>query len=395
MPGSPPHPSRARRRPGPIDVQGTVASGFERVADAFAANFEVRGDTAASCVVYAGGQVAIDLWAGTTPDGPWGPDCRSVVFSASKGVTTVCLLMAVEEGLIELDAPVTRYWPEYGAHGKEATTVRHVLAHRAGLMAPDVDLSAADLRAWDPIVGALAAQTPAWRPGTAYGYHALTFGWLAGEVLRRATGSRPGQWLAARIAEPLRVAMSYGADRAAPDVRALAAPMPDPDPIAAERQAQALAQPLVERSMSLGGVFDPYDMPASANRPEFLDAEMPGANLVASARGLARVYAATVGDVAGVRLLAPETVRDARAVQSRGTPHVGPDEGNQWGTGFMLHSRRRPMAGPGSFGHDGLGGQLAFGHLESQTAFAYQTIRPGGVTDDRAEALCGALRACI
>lgn len=378
-----------------IDVHGSVAPGFQPVVDAFAANFTERGDTAASCAVYAGGELVVDLWAGAYDRGPWTPEARTVVFSVSKGLTTICLLMAVEEGLLELDVPVVRYWPEYGVHGKAETTVRQVLAHRAGLVAPDVDLTIDDLLAWDPVVQALAAQAPAWRPGSAYSYHPLTFGWLAGEVLRRSTGCFPSQWLAKRITQPLGVTMSYGTDGLTPDFRLLGAPLPDTDPVASERQARALSQPMAERSMSLGAAFDAKDMPGSANRPEFLAREMPGANLVANARGLARVYAATVGEVDGVRLLTSETVRDARAVQSQGTPVVGLDEGNRWGTGFMIHSPRRPMAGSGSFGHDGLGGHLAFANLESQIGFAYHTIRPGGVPDDRAEALCRALRACI
>src|SRR3954452_9925541 len=140
-----------------------------------------------------------------------------------------------------------------------------------------------------------------------------------------------------------------------------------------------------------GGAFDPQDLPAVAAQPEFLGCELPAGNLVTTARSLARLYAATVGEVDGVRLLDPATVRDARVVRSEGKPFAGPDEGNRWGTGFMFDSVRRGMAGPGSFGHDGLGGHLAFGHLESRIAFAYQTARPGGVPDDRAEALCRAL----
>jgi len=137
------------------------------------------------------------------------------------------------------------------------------------------------------------------------------------------------------------------------------------------------------------------NMPAAANGEVFARAEMPAANLFASARGLARVYAATVGEIDGIRLLTAETVRDACRVQSQGMSLLGTDDGLRWGTGFMLDSARRGMAGPGSFGHDGFGGHLAFADPETQTAFAYHTHRPGGGVDDRAEALCRALRACL
>ncbi|WP_143671916.1 serine hydrolase domain-containing protein, partial [Streptomyces caniscabiei] len=169
-----------------VQVEGRVDSGFEPIADAFADNFRRRGDTAASCVVYAQGTPVVDIWAGGTARGTWTPDARTVVFSVSKGVTTVCLLMAAERGLIELDAPVGKYWPEFAEKGKETTTVRHLLAHQAGLVAPEADVTLENLRAWESVADALARQAPAWPPGTAYAYHALTFGWLAGEVLRRA-----------------------------------------------------------------------------------------------------------------------------------------------------------------------------------------------------------------
>ena len=378
-----------------IELHGRVATGFQPVADAFLANFETRGDTAASCAIYADGALVVDLWAGHTEQGQWSPDLRTVMFSVSKGITTICLLMAVERGLIELDAPVVTYWPEFGVQQKHETTVRQVLAHQAGLPAPDRDLTPLDVRAWVPVVGALAGQAPAWPPGTAHGYHALSFGWLVGELLRRTTGSRPSEWLAEQICGPLGIRMGFGVDPSEADYRPMEDPLPTTDLVTARWQAEILDVPMVVRAMSLGAAFDFNDVPAITTQAHFLDAEIPGANLVANARGLARLYAATVSEVDGVRLLGPETVRDARAVQTLGTPYVGADEGNRWGTGFMVASPRRPMAGPGSFGHDGLGGLLAFAHLESKISFAYQTIRPGGIPDDRAEALCRALRACI
>jgi CubicO group peptidase (beta-lactamase class C family) len=137
------------------------------------------------------------------------------------------------------------------------------------------------------------------------------------------------------------------------------------------------------------------DLFNAVNRAEWLEPEIPAGNLVTTAHDLAKLYAATVGEVDGVRLLQPGTVRDARLPLSVGAPYVGVDEGNRWGTGFMIDSPRRGMTGAGSFGHDGAGGQLGFANLEQQLSFGYQTLRPGGVPDDRAEALCRALRACL
>lgn len=378
-----------------VAVEGHVSSGFEPIADAFADNFRHRGDTAASCVVYAQGAPVVDIWAGQTARDGWTPDARTVMFSVSKGVTTVCLLMAAERGLIDLDAPVATYWPEFAENGKETTTVRHLLAHRAGLVAPEADLTLGDLRAWEPVVNALARQSPAWAPGTAYAYHALTFGWLAGEVLRRATGLRPGQWLREHIADPLGLTMTYGADPASADFRPLADPLPSTDPDAIAMMAEALAAPMVERSISLGGLYDVTRIAEVANTEAWLLVEIPAGNLVTNARSLARLYAATVGEVEGVRLLGPDIVRDALVVRSEGRPFVGPDQDSGWGTGFMTSSTHRPMIGPGSFGHDGLGGCLGFAHLEKEIAFAYQTAQPGGLPDDRADALSRALRDCL
>jgi CubicO group peptidase (beta-lactamase class C family) len=375
-------------------IEGTVAVGFEKVADAFDQNFRQRGDTGAACAVYSGGVPVVDLWAGEAKGRPWTRDTRSVVFSVSKGVTTICLLMAVEAGFIDLDAPMASYWPEFAAHGKARLTVRQVLAHRAGLIVADDDLTLADLRAWQPVADALARQAPLWEPGTTHAYHAMTIGWLAGEVLRRATGRRPSEWLRANVAGPLGLTMSFGVAADTPGFAPIEAPLPSEDLAAAEALAAALDSPLLTRAIDLG-VFDAADLFAMANTPAFLSCELPAANLVSSAHSLARLYAATVSQVYGVRLLGPDVVRDARVPLSEGTPYLGPDAGNRWGTGFMLDSPNRIMAGPGSFGHDGAGGQLGFAHLEAQIGFGYQTIRPGGLPDDRAEALCRALLACL
>lgn len=158
----------------------------------------------------------VDLWAGEHEHGPWTPDTRSVLFSVSKGVTTVWMLMAVETGHLDLDSLVTDYWPESCACGKDRLTVRDVLAHCAGLIAPEEDLTTEDLRAWHPVAEALARQPPLWQPGSAHAYHALTFGVLAGEILRRATGKWPSHWVRERINEPLGITMTFGADPANP-----------------------------------------------------------------------------------------------------------------------------------------------------------------------------------
>ncbi len=185
--------------------------------------------------------------------------------------------------------------------------------------------------------------------------------------------------------------MTFGIDAGDAEFAPLGQPLPSTPPAPG-----AIADlDLIERVMGMNGAFDGLDIFASANGPEFLSYEIAAGNLVSSAHDLARVYAATVSDVDGIRLLRPDTIRDARLPVSAGAPFVGVDAGHRWGTGFMLNSTTRQMAGEGSFGHDGAGGQLGFARLEGGVALGYQTLRPGGESDTRAEELCRALRHCL
>lgn len=378
------------------DVHGDVAAGFAAVADAFRANFVRGSETGAAVSVYRRGEPVVQLYAGVTDDGSaFTAATRSVVFSVSKGITTIAVLMAVERGLLSLDAPVADHWSEFAANGKDAVTLRHVLAHQAGLVAPDEPMTMHQLRAWFPVTDVLAAQTPLWEPGTAHAYHAMTFGWLAGEVLRRATGQRPSQWLRHHIAEPLGIRPTFGIDPSSADFSRQAPPSISSTPDRTRTGADLEAEAMQTRIMGMHGAFDGLHLFASANQPDFLATELPAANLVATADELARIYAATVSHVDGVELLQPATVQDALRVQSSGPPVIGADWGLRWGTGFMIDSPKRRMAGAGSFGHDGAGGQLAFAHAETGLSFAYVTNQPGGDADRRAELLCEALRSCL
>lgn len=379
-----------------LNVEGSVEPGFEPVRDAFIDNFEHHGDTGAACAVYADGRAVVDIWAGAGSKGPWTAQTRSIGFSLSKGVTSICVLMAAERGLLRLDAPVASYWPEFGVHGKDAITVRQLLAHRAGLVAPDRGFTHAELAAWSPVTDQLASQEPLWQPGSSYAYHALTFGWLAGEVLRRATEMRPSEWLHEHIATPLELHVTFGARRDAPDFSEQLEQLPILEPVPYDL-IPAGHKDLADRAMTMGSTLGSRaeDLFHTANSEDFLSVEIAGGNLVSTPRDLARLYAATVTEVDGVRLLNPDTVIDAITPQSFGTSWLGTQDGHVWGAGFMLASERRPMAGPGSFGHDGAGGQIAFAHLPSGVSLAYQTIRPGGYPDDRADHLSNALRACL
>ena len=162
------------------EVRGSVSAGFDAVADAFGANFARGAETGAAVSVYRNGEPVVQLYAGVTDDGSaFTGATRSVVFSVSKGITTICVLMAAEQGLLSLDTPVAEYWPEFAANGKSTVTLRQMLAHRAGLVAPDEPMTMQQLQEWSPVADALAAQEPTMETGTANAYHGITFGCLA------------------------------------------------------------------------------------------------------------------------------------------------------------------------------------------------------------------------
>ncbi|MGQ4383757.1 serine hydrolase domain-containing protein [Streptomyces sp. SAS_270] len=371
-------------------VEGYVAPGFGAVADAFAANFTERGERGAACSVMIDGKPVVDIHGGESrPGRPWSEQTRSVVFSVSKGVTTILLLMAAERGLLDLDEPVATYWPEFATHGKDRVTVRQMLAHRAGLVAPDIEHTPEDLKAWGPVVDGLAAQAPLWKPNTDFAYHALTLGYLAGEVLRRVSGKMPSQWLAEEVAGPLGLATTYGADPADENLAPIRHPADEGDGVPIDVEDLQLQERAFMSSAYGPDVFE------AANRSVYLGTESPAANLVTRARDLARLYSATVTEVDGIRLTGSDVIAEASKPLSFGKPFLGPDAGHIWATGFMVHSTRRGMAGPGSFGHDGAGGQLAFAHPGLRLGFGFQTAQAGGDDDIRAEILSAALRSSL
>ncbi|WP_327230512.1 serine hydrolase domain-containing protein [Streptomyces murinus] len=387
---------------GDVIVNGTVAEGFEPVREAFAANFALLGEHGAAVAVYRDGRRVVDLWAGTEDvDGtaPWGPGTAQIVRSATKGVVAAGLLLLHQRGELDLDAPVGTYWPEYKAAGKERTLVRHLLAHRAGVPVLDRPLTPAE--AADPDLGAaaVAAQAPVWEPGTDHGYHAQTSSWLTGELVRRVTGRPVGEWLADEIAGPVGADLWLGLPEAE---RGRVGRVGD---IEAPQSAGALKlRP--KRSVSVA-YADPDSLTRRAfaaitplpdeNDPAYRAAALPASNGIATADGLARVYASLIGEVdGGVRLFRPETVELARAEQS-----AGPDRvlvvATRFGLGYMLHGSASPLLSPGSFGHPGRGGALAFADPESGIAFGYVTngFRKSVTADPRAQALVRALKVAL
>ncbi|MGH9074656.1 MAG: serine hydrolase domain-containing protein [Acidimicrobiales bacterium] len=386
-------------------IEGTTAPGFEAVREEFAANFTERGDQGAALCVYRHGVPVVDLWGGTADPATgrrYTEDTLQLVFSATKGATAACANLLIERGLLDPSAPVAEYWPEFADAGKGAVTVESVLAHQSGLAAIDATLTLAEALAWDPVVAALAAQRPLWEPGTAHGYHALTFGWLVGELVRRMTGIGIGSFFAREVADPLGLDFWIGLPateepRVAPLTMTFdhIADM-DPEQLAA-MAASFGPDGLGTRALFLNGAFGDFSEGAGPfNRPEVHAAEVPAANGITTARALARFYGALVGEVDGIRLLAPGTVAEMSRARTTGTDLVLGGE-SRFGLGMMCDSPFTPLLGAGGFGHFGAGGSLGFAHPESEISFAYvmNQMRLAVAGDVRTTVLIDAVRASI
>ncbi|MGW5326284.1 serine hydrolase domain-containing protein [Streptomyces sp. NPDC004014] len=383
-----------------MDVHGTVAEGFEPVRQAFAANFELLGERGAAVAVYRHGRKVVDLWGGTRDvDGaaPWTPGTAQVVRSATKGVAAAALLLLHQRGELDLDAPVGEYWPQYKAAGKERTLVRHLLAHRAGVPVLDRPLTPGE--AADPDVGAaaVAAQAPVWEPGTDHGYHAQTYSWLTGELIRRITGRPVGAYIAEEIARPAGAELWLGLPEAEQAHVGRVGPVEAPQASGTlrTRPKRAVSEAYADPDSLTRRAFAAITPLPDENDPAYRAAALPASNGIATADGLARFYASLIGEVdGGARLFTPATVELARAEQS-----AGPDRvlvvGTRFGLGPMLHGSASPMLSPGSFGHPGRGGSLAFADPESGVAFGYVTngFRKSVTADPRAQALVRAVRA--
>ncbi|MCO5973282.1 serine hydrolase domain-containing protein [Actinoallomurus soli] len=367
---------------------------FGAVADAFAGNFADFPELGAAVAVYAGGRKVVDLWGGVADERtgrPWEQDTVVPVFSCAKGIVSVCVHLLAQEGRLDLDAPVGRYWPEFARNGKEAITSRMVLGHRAGVPVLDEVLSFTEIAAWTPVIRAIEEQKPLWEPGTAYEYHGHVFGFLLGEVIRRVTGLTPGAYFREAVGDPLGLRAWLGLPDREMDGRARLVE-------AGGRPAMPGPEHLLTRIVTMNGalVFPGLDEPHGWNDPALLRMELPGAGATASASGLAGLYAAAVTGIEGrERLLTPDTVTDAVREVSSGKGWLGFDAGARWGSGFLLDSSFRPMPGPRSFGNDGAGGQFAFGDDEYGVGFAYVANRMVGHGDARATRLINALRECL
>lgn len=375
-------------------IEGHCDPGFDAVRSAFTDGFDRGEDTGAAVAVYLGDRCVVDLWGGVADrhsGRPWLRDTPCLSFSCTKAVTATAALLLAERGAYDPTAAVTSWWPEFAAGGKEAITAEQLLSHQAGLPAFGRTVSVAEAHDPAAMAALLAAQDPEWKPGSGHGYHALTFGWLAGEIVRRLSGRTVGDFVREEIAGPRELDLHIGApDEVITRVARLSAksrggtiPKPaDPaDPLG--RMLAGLRDPdsLISRTFNNPAITT---LRGGNNNPEVLRAGWPAHGMVATARALAGFYR----DLLAGRIITRATLRDAVARRV-----AGPDRvlfvDSSFGLGYMRPSLvflTPKAAWESAFGHTGLGGSIGFADAERDLALAYIPNRLG-------EELSGGIRA--
>ena len=351
-----------------------VAPGWEPVRDAFLEGFDKGEEHGAQVAVYHRGSCVVDLtggWQDKDHTVPYGPDALQVVFSTTKGITSIAVAMCVEQGLLDYPEKVATYWPEFAAQGKGDITVAQLLSHRGGLYTVDGPITLEEALDWDTVTQRLSVTAPRFPVDSGHGYHAITFGWLAGELVRRVTGKSLGTFVRDHIVAPLGAEFHIGLpEHLEPRVaRLLAHPIPKfPPEIARIMMERSAPGTRGAEALSVNGAFGQ----GAFNKPEVHRAEIPGANGIGNARSLARIYAATLGEVDGVRLLGDDAL--ARATVNN-TPEGEMDmvliSETVFAMGFMLHCDRSKFSGPGAFGHNGAGGSVSFADPVRSMGFSY------------------------
>ncbi|MFJ9818388.1 serine hydrolase domain-containing protein [Streptomyces sp. NPDC101151] len=377
-------------------VHGTVAEGFEAVREEFASFVaEERDDYEGQLCAYVHGRRVVDLWVGEGADA----DSLYGVFSSTKGAAHLIVALLVQDGTLELDRKVTYYWPEFGVEGKGALTLRDLLAHRAGLVGTDTGFSTAELADDRALAERLADQRPFWRPGSAFGYHALVIGALTGEVVRRATGRTIQELYEERVRAPYVLDFHLGLPASRePRFRTVQPMLPTPG-------QQAALDALPDGPHTLASIAfnrhtpEPTDLASLPNERGVRAKGPASVGGVASARGLAGMYAAAIGEIDGkAPLLKEDTVAEF------GRPHsVGYDlvtRGHRvFGLGFQATSDAWHLfLGAGTIGHSGAAGSQAFADPRSGLAYGYTRRRfafPGGAAPENEGLVAAVHRAAL
>lgn len=381
-------------------VHGHCEARFAAVRTAFEENFRDRDELGAAVTVTLDGETVVDLWGGWADAArtrPWERETLVNVWSTSKGPTSLCAHILADRGLLDFDAPVAAYWPEFAAAGKESVLVRHLLSHRAGLAGLREPHDLAQLCDWDLTVERLAAQEPWWEPGTRSGYHALTFGHLVGEVVRRVSGLRPGAFLEREVTGPLGIDFTIGL----PEKEAeRAAELVHPRVASSSEQAAIFAQ---LAPAAVAALANPLVGATEANTAQWRAAEIPAANGHGTARAVAALYGIFAGRGAyGSRqVLSPEAAERVREGQGSCRDLVlgaGFEHETETGLGLWLSGPNGSYGpNPRAFGHDGFGGSCGLADPESGLSLGYVMNRMGPhIADDpRKMALVDALYSAL
>ncbi|MEU1510963.1 serine hydrolase domain-containing protein [Streptomyces sp. NPDC005811] len=381
-------------------VHGHCDARFAAVRTAFEENFRDRGELGAAVAVTVDGVPVVDLWGGWADAArtrAWERDTLVNVWSTTKGPTALCAHILADRGLLDLDAPVAAYWPEFAAAGKEKVLVRHLLSHRAGLSGLREPHSLEEFYDWGTTTARLAAMEPWWEPGTRSGYHAFTYGFLVGEVVRRVSGLLPGAFLEREVTGPLGIDFTIGLpEKEAGRVAELVPPQAAP----ASEQAAVFAQ---LAPAALAALANPMVGAAEANSPAWRAAEIPAANGHGTARAVAALYGVVAGrgSHGGHRVLSPEAaerVREGQGACRDLVLGVGLAHDTEVALGLWLSGADGSYGpNPRAVGHDGFGGSCGLADPEAGVSLGYVMNRMGPrISDDpRKMALVDALYSAL
>jgi CubicO group peptidase (beta-lactamase class C family) len=374
-----------------VEIHGYCDDKFSAVKEAFANNFEQELEVGASFAATISGKFVIDIWGGYIDEAqtrPWEKDTILCVWSTTKVMTSICALMLIDRGLLDPDAPVAKYWPEFAQAGKTEVLIRHIMSHTAGLPAVDsMPLPVEAFNDWDRIVELLAAQKPWWESGKQWGYHAITFGHLVGEVVRRITGKTLGTFFREEVAQPLEADFHIGLPEEHEPRVAEIIPPPELGP---DDLGHVPLESVLGRSMNF-----PEMSPLLARERGFRASEIPASNGHGNARSVARVATAVAcgGQLDGVRLMGAPTIERALEEEYYGTHKSWPGQ-IRFGLGFALTSKEIPM-GPNSrvLYWGGWGGSVVVMDLDAKISYAYamNKMSNAGIGDPRAGSLANAL----
>jgi CubicO group peptidase (beta-lactamase class C family) len=386
-----------------VAAVGNVEPGFERVRDIFSSGLGELGDGGGAFTAYVEGKPVVDLWGGlAAPGRPWAADTTAVMMSCSKGFSTMCAQILFDRGQLDIEAPVTAYWPEYGQNGKSGTLVKHLLTHTSGVLGfGDKPMPMSwDGTGWDDydaIAAGLAAAAPMWEPGTRFAYHATSYGWLIGELVRRITGQTIGTFFHQELAQPLGLDIWIGTPpeeqvRFAPIINHITSGLPLPLRLVIRRAERQMRNPMTMSGQAFladgqSSLMD--EAQELLNNHTLLTAEFPAGNATATARSVARLYAmlAMGGELDGTRVVSSESVATFGAERIRMTDSALAEwsiPGLRWmlsrpvrrSYGYLINPAmppEKPRFGPNpnAFGHDGAGGQIAFCDVENRISVGF------------------------